>query len=84
MVILYTYVQYSILDTSYPFVQVMVKVNVLTLDSELLCSVEIEPGCTGRQLKEAIEEATEWMDLVCTQTLVLGVNTILDDEVGEK
>ena len=57
---------------------------MLTLDSELLCSVEIEPGCTGRQLKEAIEEATEWMDLVCTQTLVLGVNTILDDEAGEK
>lgn len=58
----------------------MVNVKVHTLEDEL-CSVEVEAGCTGRQLKEAIEEATNWVELVCTQCLALGVNAIRDDEV---
>ena len=47
-------------------------VKVHTLEDEL-CSVEVEAGCTGRHLKEAIEEATNWVEL--------GVNAIRDDEV---
>jgi hypothetical protein len=58
----------------------MVNVKVHTLEDEL-CSVEVEAGCTGRQLKEAIEEATNWVELVCTQCLALGVNAMRDDEV---
>lgn len=55
-------------------------VKVHTLEAEL-CSVEVEAGCTGRQLKEAIEEATNCVELVCTQCLAFGVNAIHDDEV---
>ena len=55
-------------------------VKVHTLEDELY-SVEVEVGCTGRHLKEAIEEATNWVELVCTQCLALGVNAIFDDEV---
>eukprot|EP00438_Fugacium_kawagutii_P007898 Skav203680 [mRNA] locus=scaffold259:96567:96761:+ [translate_table: standard] len=58
----------------------MVKVKVYTLETEL-CSVEVEPGCTGRQLKEAIEEATHYTELICTQCLALGLHAIRDDEV---
>ena len=58
----------------------MVIVRVHTLEDEL-CSVEVEAGCTGRQLKEAIEEATNWVELVCTQCLALGVSAIRDDQV---
>lgn len=58
----------------------MVLVRVHTLEDEL-CSVEVEAGCMGRQLKEAIEEATNWVELVCTQCLALGVSAIRDDQV---
>lgn len=59
----------------------MVRLSVHGLDAQELCTVECEQGATGRQLKEAIEEATAWQELVCTQNLAIGTEVLSDNEV---
>ena len=58
----------------------MVRLSVHGLDAQELCKVECEKGVLGRQLKEAIEEATAWQELVCTQSLAIGGQLIADHE----
>ena len=41
--------------------------DVYALDKHL-CRIKTEPGWTGRELKEAIEEATAWDFLVCVSS----------------
>ncbi|CAE7745956.1 unnamed protein product [Symbiodinium sp. CCMP2592] len=52
--------------------------DVYALDKHL-CRIKTEPGWTGRELKEAIEEATGWDYLVCTQQLAVGTTLITHD-----
>ena len=52
--------------------------DVYALDKHL-CRIKTEPGWTGRELKEAIEEETGWDDLVCTQQLAVGSTLISHD-----
>ncbi|CAE7247961.1 unnamed protein product [Symbiodinium sp. CCMP2592] len=52
--------------------------DVYALDKQL-CRIKTEPGWTGRELKEAIEEATAWDFLVCTQQLAVGTTLITHD-----
>ena len=59
----------------------MVRLCVQGLDGQEICTVECEHGARGRQLKEAIEEATAWRELVCTQSLAIGMKVISDEEV---
>ena len=52
--------------------------DVYALDKHL-CRIKTEPGWTGRELKEAIEEETSWDYLVCTQQLAVGTTLITHD-----
>ena len=52
--------------------------DVYALDKHL-CRIKTEPGWTGRELKEAIEEETGWDYLVCTQQLAVGTTLITHD-----
>lgn len=52
--------------------------DVYALDKHL-CRIKTEPGWTGRNLKEAIEEETAWDYLVCTQQLAVGTTLITHD-----
>ncbi|CAJ1382535.1 unnamed protein product [Effrenium voratum] len=47
---------------------------------KFICYVRCEGEWSGRRLKEAIEEASEWKELVCTQMLAIGHTFIQDDQ----
>ncbi|CAK9066260.1 Chaperone protein dnaJ 2, partial [Durusdinium trenchii] len=49
--------------------------------SERLCKVSCDAAWTGRQLKEAIEEATDYRELIGSQHLAIGTRFLTDDEV---
>lgn len=49
--------------------------------SEHLCTVKCEPDWTGQQLKEAIEEATNYKELVGSQQLAVGTSFLSDSDL---
>eukprot|EP00438_Fugacium_kawagutii_P035878 Skav204680 [mRNA] locus=scaffold1284:85078:86562:- [translate_table: standard] len=49
--------------------------------SEHLCTVRCEQDWTGRQLKEAIEEATNYKELAGSQQLAVGTSFLFDSDV---